>query len=125
MANNIHPSKIPSDMRVGVRAKMAQADRAKQFVPFDALVGLSDLLYEMAQQKEYVFPKDLADDQIMLLDEKFQSIRPGDMVAVDYIQDGVEQHVKGCVAKISEHDGYVQVVSTIIDFASIYELEIL
>lgn len=125
MANNIHPSKVPVNKRLGQRAKMSQADRAKQFMPFDALTGLSDLLYDMVKQKEYVRPKVLADDQLALINERLSQLEPGMMVAVDYIWEGEARHVEGCVAKVFAQAQILQVVTTLIEFSAIYELEIL
>lgn len=59
------------------RGRMKRADRAKQFMPFDALKGYREALKERERIKA---PKrDLSEDYMEELDRKFHQIKKNDL----------------------------------------------
>ena len=68
------------------RAKMERAERAKQFMPFDALKGFREALEE---KERIVVPKrELSEEQKEELDLKMRQVRKGDIITVEYFHDG-------------------------------------
>ena len=59
---------------------MSKSDRAKQFIPFDALKGLQEALRE--KEIEYTQKIDLAEEEIEKISEKLQSLEIGDNVTL-------------------------------------------
>ena len=57
-------------------------DRAKQFLPFDALKGFREAINTMEEIHE--FKKDLSIDELNNLDNKIKSIKKNDLIKVKY-----------------------------------------
>lgn len=65
-----------------VHPKMDRGNRAKQFMPFDALKGLREAL---AEKERIIVPKkELSEDQKAELDFKMRQIGKGNMVMVEF-----------------------------------------
>ena len=105
-----------------VRPKMDRADRAKQFMPFDALKGFQEALRE--KEKICVPRRSLSEEERVRLDRKLAGIRKTDMVETEYFQDGEYVRVKGMVSGINRQEGWLQVVNTRIAFENIAELKL-
>ena len=72
------------------RPRMDRAERAKQFMPFDALKGLREALRE---KEKIIVPKiELSDYAKSILDRKLHQIEKNDMLTVVYFEKG--QYVK-------------------------------
>ena len=85
MASNMHP-------------KMDRAERAKQFIPFDALKGFREAL---AEKERITIPrKELSKDWEAELDEKLHRVQRMDLVTAEYYQDGEYVQVTGTVAAV-------------------------
>ena len=80
------------------RGKMDCRDRAKQFMPFDALKGLREALAE----KEHILEERriLSEDQEEELDRKLHELHPGDLAEIEYCQEEECLHLEGRVRKI-------------------------
>ncbi len=108
MASNTHP-------------KMDRENRAKQFMPFDALKGLREAL---AEKERIIVPKrDLSDEQKAELDYKLHQIHKMDIVTVTYFQNGEYVQVTGLVSKIDEYSRVLKIVNTRIVFDDIADLQ--
>lgn len=63
-------------------ANQQKADRAKLFLPFDALKGFREAL---AEKERIVVPKtELSEDRKEELDRLLHQIKPGDIITVVY-----------------------------------------
>ena len=72
--------------------------RAKQFLPFDALKGLQEALRE--KEIEYEEKKDLSEDTLNELNNKFNQIDNGSFVKITFYKNGKYREIKGRVTNI-------------------------
>ena len=72
--------------------------RAKQFLPFDALKGLQEALRE--KEIEYEEKKELSEDTLAELNNKFNQIEKGSFVKIRYYRNGRYCEIKGIVTYI-------------------------
>lgn len=77
---------------------MNRVTRAKQFLPFDALQGLQLALRE--KEIEYEEKKELAEDTLSELNNKFNQIENGKYVKLKYYKYGKYSEIKGIVTNI-------------------------
>ena len=75
-----------------------RAARAKQFLPFDALKGLQQALKE--KEIEYEEKKELAEDTLTELNNKFHQLENGKYVKLKYYKNGRYREIKGAVTNI-------------------------
>ena len=72
--------------------------RARQFLPFDALKGLQEALRE--KEIEYEEKKDLSEDTLNELNNKFNQIDNGSLVKITFYKNGKYSEIKGRVTNI-------------------------
>lgn len=72
--------------------------RAKQFLPFDALKGLQEAIRE--KEVEYEEKRDLAEDTLNDLNNKFNQIDNGSLVKITFYKNGKYSEIKGRVTNI-------------------------
>lgn len=72
--------------------------RARQFLPFDALKGLQEALRE--KEVEYEEKKDLSEDTLNELNNKFNQIDNGSFVKITFYKNGKYSEIKGRVTNI-------------------------
>lgn len=104
------------------KAKMDRAERAKQFMPFDALKGLQAALRE--KERIVVEKKELSEEKGEELNRKLREIRLKDMVTVIYFQQDEYVKVTGMVSRIDMTARVLKVVNTKISFDDIYDIEV-
>lgn len=105
---------------MGKRIKMDRQNRARQFMPFDALKGFREALRE--KERILVPRRELSEEQKEELDFRCKQICKKDMLTVEYFQDGEYVQVTGMVSKIDETGKILQVVDTKIPFEDITDL---
>jgi hypothetical protein len=104
-------------MPVKPERNMPIEERAKQFMPFAAVKGLSEAL---ALKEKIVVPKPvLTDDMAEELDRAFARIETGSIVTVVYYRENEYIQITGRVARISESSRLLQIVDTRIAFDEI------
>lgn len=101
--------------------KMDRENRAKQFMPFDALKGLREALAE--KERVLVSKKELSEEEKDDLNRRLRQIRKGDRVTVEYIQSGEYVMITGMVSCIQETSRLLELVNTRISFDDISKLE--
>lgn len=77
---------------------MNKVARAKQFLPFDALKGLQEALRE--KEIEYEEKKDLSEDTLNDLNNKFNQIENGSFVKITFYKNGKYSEIKGRITNI-------------------------
>ncbi len=77
---------------------MNKVARAKQFLPFDALKGLQEALRE--KEIEYEEKKDLSEDTLNDLNNKFNQIDNGSFVKITFYKNGKYSEIRGRVTNI-------------------------
>ncbi len=92
------------------KSKMPISQRAKIFMPFDALKGFKDALKE--KEKIKVLKKELSDDQKEELNSKIREIIKGDMLTIVYYcqKDKTYLNVTGILTEINETMRYLKIV---------------
>jgi mannose-6-phosphate isomerase class I len=102
---------------------MKITDRAKIFLPFDALKGFREALRE--QEKVKVKKKDLSSDQQEELETIFQQLKTNDMVKVVYYSKDDESYlsIEGVLSKIDSENHCIWIVKTKILLGDIYTIE--
>ena len=102
-------------------ANQQKADRAKLFLPFDALKGFREAL---AENERIVVPKtELSEDRKEELDRLLHQIKPGDIITVVYFHNEEYVQLTGMLSRISLSGRTLSIVQTRISFADIYSIE--
>lgn len=99
---------------------MDRSNRAKQFMPFDALKGFREALRE--KEKIVVAKRELSEEQKEELDYKLRQIHKMDMITVEYFQEGEYVQTTGVVTRIDENSRVLKIVNKKIDFDDISDL---
>ena len=81
--------------------------RAKQFLPFDALKGLQEALRE--KEIEYEEKKELSEETLAELNNRFNQIEKGSYVKIRYYRNGRYSEIKGIVTYIDYIKKRIQV----------------
>lgn len=100
-----------------------KSDRARQFMPFDALKEYKEAIKE--KQKVIVEKKELSEDDAIMLSRKLNEIKKGDMIKVIYYLDSQYICIEGMLSKINIDERYLMIVKTKIPFIDIKSLDIL
>lgn len=102
------------------RPKMTVADRAKQFAPFAAVVGLDKAL--RAQEKITVDKPLLSEETLNELDAKIHELIANKIATVIYYSNGECIKISGMVAKIEHTSRILQIVNKRISFDDILDI---
>lgn len=103
-----------------IHPKMDRENRAKQFMPFDALKGFREALEE--REKVVVAKRELSEEQKEELDFKLRQIHKMDMITVEYFHEGEYVQVTGVVTRIDETSRLLKIVNTKIAFEDIVNM---
>ena len=76
----------------------SNVSRAKQFLPFDALKGFSEALRE--KEIEYEEKRDLSEESLIELNDKFNQIEKGDYIKIKYYKNGRYIDLEGIITNI-------------------------
>ena len=106
------------------RAKMPRSQRAKQFAPFDALVGLRAALKE--KEKIRVPRKEISDDMAEEIDRTLRSLETGKIVTVVWYNSLEENYnqITGEVKNADIQKKFLQIEHTHIYLDDIFSIEI-
>lgn len=77
---------------------MGNLDRARQFMPFDALKGLQEALRE--KELEIENRKELSEESLLELDEQLKRVKIGDMVSIKFYKKRMYVEKEGIVTAI-------------------------
>lgn len=86
------------------RMKMSRVDRAKQFMPFDALKGLQEALRLKEYEHEKSLKNELSEEQIMKISETLRTMENNDLIEVKIFDDGYFKVIQGRVKKEIEFE---------------------
>lgn len=98
-------------------------ERAKQFLPFDALNGFKEAILEV--QKRKIDKANLSCEQIFDIDFKLRNIKIGNKLKVKYYYDLDYVETIGIIKKINSYKHIIVVENSIISFDDILDIEIL
>lgn len=100
---------------------LSRVDRAKQFLPFDALKGLQNALRE--KEVEYVDKIELAEEKVDEISLKLQSIKIGDNISIIYYSNSQYRKSIGNVFNINILKRYIIVNNIQINFIDILSID--
>ena len=101
------------------RAKMPRSQRAKQFAPFDALVGLRQALKE--KEKIRVPRKEISEDMAEEINRALKNLGIGKIITVVWYNSLEQNYIQltGEVKNIDEQKRFIQIEKTDIYFDDI------
>jgi uncharacterized protein YlbG (UPF0298 family) len=104
------------------RAKMPASQRAKQFAPFDAVVGLRQALKE--KEKIRILKKELSEDAIEEINRKLKRLEIGRTITVIWYDFLEENYAKSTnkITKINAQNKSLELENTLIFFEDIYAI---
>ena len=103
------------------RIKMDRRNRAKQFMPFDALKGFREAVSE---KERIIVPKrDLSEEQKEEINWRLRQIQEKDIITVEYFHNREYVQVTGMVTRIDDVTRTLDIVNTRIAFADISDLK--
>ena len=111
--------------KTSVRVPMSVKMRAKQFMMFDAMKGLTEAI---AEKERLLFPKkELAEDQIAELNECLKKLQPGDEVVVDYYcqYESFYKQMSGQIKKIDLYWKTIQIGEIAVGFSEISNITLI
>lgn len=97
-----------------------KADRARQFLPFDALKGYKEAI--MSKRKVVLTKKELSEDEAENLSYKFNQIKIGMMIKVIYFENNEYISIEGMISKIDFDNKYIQIVKKKVNINSIVNI---
>ena len=97
-----------------------KADRARQFLPFDALKGYKEAI--MSKRKVVLTKKELSEDEAENLSYKFNQIQIGMMIKVIYFENSEYLSLEGMVSKLDFDNKYIQIVKTKVNINDIVSI---
>ena len=108
MGNKVHP-------------KMDRENRAKQFMPFDALKGFREARAE--KEREIAAKRDLSEERKAELDRKLHVLHKGDIITAEYFQNGAYMTETGRVTKIDKARKILRLEEQEIPFDNLFDLQ--
>lgn len=99
-------------------------NRAAQFLPFDALKGLSEELQSRIEKRSRVEKIELSEESKDAISNVLCRVKKGTEIRAKYYKNGHYLIVDGMVSKISQVYHWLKVVDTQIYFDDIYEISI-
>lgn len=103
---------------------MNRLERAKQFLPFDAVKGLQEALRE--KEKEHEERIELAEESLEKLEEEFNKIEIGRKVKIKFYKDGKYVEIMGNVSKINNIKKKLEVdFESKINYSDIAKIEVI
>ena len=99
---------------------MQNKDRAKIFMPFDALNGFREALRDV--ERVYEEKKELSSDIFEELNEKIKALNISDLVTIKHYYDEIYIETTGIVKKIDKYKKLIYIDNSIISFDDIIQI---
>ena len=99
---------------------MTNLERAKQFLPFDALKGF----YRMIKKTEFIDEgkKELIDDGVKMLEEKLNQLKKGMMVKIIFFDNNHYELKEGLISRLDKTFNTITIVKDTIAISDIYDI---
>ena len=101
-----------------------ELNRAAQFLPFDALKGLSEELRKREERRTHVDRLELAEEQAAIVNEQLCRLQVGSQVEICFYYKGHYLTVEGTINKIVPQMKYLTMGTERINFGDIYKVQI-
>lgn len=103
---------------------MMREERAKQFLPFDAMKGLQEALRDREEHHSRVERHDISEEQMERNSEVFARLRRGMEVRLDCYRAFHDVTLRGRVTEVSIPFRHLKLGDDVIPFADVYSIEI-
>ena len=103
--------------------KMSANDRARQFLPFDALRGLREAILIKDYEHERLKKKDISEEKMNEMSNILINLERNDVLEITYFTNGVYKKIKGC-AKIKLEENLILVNKEKINLDDIYDIKL-
>lgn len=98
-------------------------DRAKLFLPFDALKGLESAIKEKEEEQE--IKKELTEESYIELENKLNRVEEGDRIKIKYYKNKKYVDISGVITKINYIKKKIQLDGTYnISISDIIDIEL-
>ena len=104
---------------------MRREDRAKQFLPFDAMKGLYEALREREEKVNKVERRELDAEQTEALNAALLALKKGDRAEIVFFKEGVYYLLRGEIARVNVVEKYLSVGREKIPFFDLFSVNIL
>lgn len=104
--------------------KMSPNDRARQFLPFDALKGLKEALLIKDYEHERLKRRDLSEEKMNEISNTLIALENNDNVKITYFNDGSYKELTGR-AKLKVEENIIMIDKQKIDLDDLYDIVIL
>ncbi len=104
------------------RPKMSPSDRAKQFLPFDAVKGLREALAKKEAELLFEERNILSEDSAEFLNEILPNLSVGDIVRVTFFENHAYRTMTGTLRKLPDALEILYLMEKEIAFADICEI---
>ena len=104
--------------------KMSNSDRARIFLPFDALKGLQEALRVKEYENERIGRNDISEDLIEKISSNMINYESGMNVKIKYFIDGYYKLISG-VPQIDYDNRIININDLKIAFDDVYDFEII
>ena len=101
---------------------MNRQDRAKQFMPFDALKGLQEELRKREERRSRVEKKVLSEEREEKLSSELLKVRKGARIRLIFYNNGHYLDLEGDVVEVNYTYNYIKTGNEKIFFDDIYEI---
>ena len=99
---------------------MGSLDRAKQFMPFDALKGFKEALIE--KEKTVVNKKELSEEMQEELSRKLNSLEIGDKVKIVHYKNKQYKIDAGTLTQVNKYQRFILIDNTKIAIDNIFRI---
>ena len=103
---------------------MTRQDRAKQFMPFDAMKGLQEALRDREERHSRVEKREISEEMMEHNPYMLQHVMKGTKIHISYYSAFHEIEREGIVTELNFHFKYLKVDGEKIFFQDIYEITI-
>ena len=102
-----------------------ELNRAAQFLPFDALKGLSEELRKREDRRTQVQRVELAEEHAAVVNEQLCGLQTGSQVEICFYYKGHYLTVEGTINKIVPQMKYLTMGTERINFGDIYGIKLI
>ena len=104
---------------------MNNQERAKQFLPFDAMKGLSEALRKKEERRTRMARRELSEEEAEVLSRALLSVHAGDRVRIEIFRSGHYLNIEGTLEEIILPYRTLKIGKEKISFDDIFSLRIL
>ena len=104
---------------------MTRQERAKQFLPFDAMKGLQEALRDREEKLSRVGRRELSEEDMQDLSLEVMRLHNGDLIRVLYYSSFHEIEKKGMLEKVDMTGRYIILAGERIFLDDIYKIELI